>query len=151
MRSPVIAFSLLAAAVSPSLVSGAPASPKLDNALAQTENTASMTHVVRTVPGLNLGKLAGQDPTPPSAAHTDDPVHRTQAMKLAKAQSQQGNGPVKAAAMPAAVPKAKAKRSGDNNTAGGNAYSGAAQDSSGGDIENAADRGTLTNADGSSE
>lgn len=155
MRSPVIAFSLLAAAVSPSLVSGAPASPKLDNALAQTENAASMTHAIRADPLGSIGgvtnMLGGSAAKPPAAAHTDDPVHRTQAMKLAKAQPQQGSGPVKAAAIPAAAPKAKAKRSGDNNTAGGNAYSGAAQDSSGGDVVNDSQDGTITNADGSSE
>lgn len=155
MRSPVIAFSLLAAAVSPSLVSGAPASPKLDNALAQTENAASMTHAIRDVPGVGpvlTGLASGVTPHKAAAVQpTDDPVHRTQAMKLAKAQPQQGSGPVKAAAIPAAAPKAKAKRSGDNNTAGGNAYSGAAQDSSGGDVVNDAQEGTITNADGSSE
>lgn len=160
MRSPVIAFSLLAAAVSPSLVSGAPASPKLDNALSHTENAASMTHVIRNAPDLPLvgGAVSGATnamgvKTPKAAAvqPTDDPVHRTQAMRLAKAQPQQGSGPVKAAAVPAAAPKAKAKRSGDNNTAGGNAYSGAAQDSSGGDVVNDSQDGTITNADGSSE
>lgn len=155
MRSPVIAFSLLAAAVSPSLVSGAPASPKLDNALAQTENAASMTHAIRDVPGVGpvlTGLASGVTPHKAAAVQpTDDPVHRTQAMKLAKAQPQQGSGPVKAAAIPAAAPKAKAKRSGDNYTAGGNAYSGAAQDSSGGDVENDSQDGTITNADGSSE
>ena len=43
------------------------------------------------------------------------------------------------------------KRSYDYGTAGGNAYSGAASDSSGGDVQNESTDGTLTNDDGSSE
>ncbi|KAI9066681.1 hypothetical protein FKP32DRAFT_1601614 [Trametes sanguinea] len=158
MRSPVIAFSLIAAAVSPTLVSGAPTSPKLDNAIAHTTDAVS-THQIRdTVPAmpgaagaLPLGALiAGQAPTSnqPSRKDQDDPVHRTQAMKKAKEQAMQGGqGSVpKAPAVPAVAHKAK--RAGDAGTAGGNAYSGAASSSSGGAVVNEASDGTLTNDDG---
>ena len=159
MRSPVIAFSLLAAvAVSPTLVSGAPASsPKLDNALARTENLSS--YQVRSPPefvqevtkkvGDTKGNalLAGNSnaSTPPTT-NVEDPRTRTEAMKKAKAQTNQPS--VKAAAPPVAK---MAKRAGDQYTAGGNAYSGAASDSSGGDVQNESTDGTLTNDDGSSE
>ncbi|CDO70265.1 hypothetical protein BN946_scf184942.g65 [Trametes cinnabarina] len=162
MRSPVIAFSIIAAAVSPTLVSGAPASPKLDNAIAHTTDAVA-SHQIRDVPAgipaapvgassLPLGALlSGQTPPSgqPSRNNQDDPVHRTQAMKKAKAQAQSGqqNAIPKAPAVPAVAHKAK--RAGDQGTAGGNAYSGAASSSSGGDVVNEADRGTLTNADGS--
>ena len=158
MRSPVIAFSLLAAvAVSPTLVSGAPASsPKLDNALARTENLSS--YQVRNTD--SLGALPGQleavenktplskhsDAVPPPTTNVEDPRTRTEAMKKAKAQTNQPS--VKAAAPPVAK---MAKRAQDQYTAGGNAYSGAASDSSGGDVQNESTDGTLTNDDGSSE
>lgn len=57
MRSPIIAFSIVAAAtVSPTLVSGAPASPNLPNGLA-IPNTASASHMqphafARQIPSL---------------------------------------------------------------------------------------------------
>ncbi|RPD81719.1 hypothetical protein L226DRAFT_564390 [Lentinus tigrinus ALCF2SS1-7] len=152
MRSPVIAFSILAAAaVSPVLVSGAPTSPKLGNAMTQTDKlaTGKLAHQVRGTP--DIEKLVGSLPNPaepsatPTSTPTNDPVHRTQAMKNAKAQTNQPN--IKAAVPP---PAAKmSKRASDMYTAGGNAYSGAASDSSGGDIQNASDQGTLTNGDGS--
>ncbi|KAL7285725.1 hypothetical protein ACG7TL_000830 [Trametes sanguinea] len=159
MRSPVIAFSIIAAAVSPTLVSGAPASPKLDNAIAHTTDAVS-THQLRdTVPAmpapvggsgasgaLPLGALLGQAPTnaQPNRQNQDDPVHRTQAMKKAKEQAMQGQSSVpKAPAVPAVAHKAK--RAGDQGTAGGNAYSGAASSSSGGDVVNEAQNGVVTN------
>ncbi|OSD05950.1 hypothetical protein PYCCODRAFT_1474837 [Trametes coccinea BRFM310] len=160
MRSPVIAFSIIAAAVSPTLVSGAPASPKLDNAIAHTTDAVS-THQLRdTVPAmpapvggsgasgaLPLGALLGQAPTnaQPNRQNQDDPVHRTQAMKKAKEQAMQGgqSSVPKAPAVPAVAHKAK--RAGDAGTAGGNAYSGAASSSSGGAVVNEASDGTLTN------
>ncbi|KAI0359105.1 hypothetical protein OH77DRAFT_1136662 [Trametes cingulata] len=159
MRSPVIAFSIIAAAVSPTLVSGAPASPKLDNAIAHTENAA--THGIRSAPmsalgttdTSSLGAIPGlpSAPSPPSgnSAHDLDtsPVERTRAMKKAQNQAQ---NPVKAASMPPASAQ-KSRRASDQYTAGGNAYSGAASDSSGGDVQNDAEEGTLTNADGSSK
>ncbi|KAI0336096.1 hypothetical protein GY45DRAFT_578591 [Cubamyces sp. BRFM 1775] len=160
MRSPVIAFSLLAAAVSPTLVSGAPASPKLDNAIAHTEAAATQAHQIRAVPAgppSALGDVPISIPGFPSAsapatpsAPSGNPVDRTKAMKAAKQQANQQDAPVKAPAMPAVAAK-KGKRAGDNGTAGGNAYSGAASDSSGGDVVNEADRGEVTNADGSSQ
>lgn len=157
MRSPVIAFSLLAAvAVSPTLVSGAPASsPKLDNALARTENLSSYqvrspTEVLTTVTDkvgdvTNTGSKHSDAVSPP-ATNVEDPRTRTEAMKKAKAQTNQPS--VKAAAPPVAK---MAKRAQDQYTAGGNAYSGAASDSSGGDVQNESTDGTLTNDDGSSE
>ncbi|KAI0828362.1 hypothetical protein BC628DRAFT_116000 [Trametes gibbosa] len=152
MRSPVIAFSLLAAAVSPALVSGAPTSPQLENAIAHPENAAHVVHGIRSFSAITgeIEHAVGGSPAAAAAppAHSDDPVHRTQAMRLAKAQAESGQGPIKAAAMPAAATP-KVKRAGDQGTAGGNAYSGAASDSSGGDVENDASGGTLTNADGS--
>ena len=157
MRSPVIAFSLLAAvAVSPTLVSGAPASsPKLDNALARTENfnaeNLTSNHVRREVPDLVpvTGNLPIKPPTQDTSTngrHDEDPVARTAAMRKAKAQT---NQPSVKAATPAAAKMAK--RAQDQYTAGGNAYSGAASDSSGGDVQNESTDGTLTNDDGSSE
>ena len=159
MRSPVIAFSLLAAvAVSPTLVSGAPASsPKLDNALARTENLSSYQVRSTSDPVGSIGKgvenieektpwSKHSDAVPPPTTNVEDPRTRTEAMKKAKAQTNQPS--VKAAAPPVAK---MAKRAGDQYTAGGNAYSGAASDSSGGDVQNVASEGGDTNADGSSK
>ncbi|KAH9922002.1 uncharacterized protein BXZ73DRAFT_79799 [Epithele typhae] len=101
MRSPVIAFSLIAAAaVSPSLVSGAPTSPQLDQALRQTE-AAAKTHQIRglpepigTVADTVTGLAGGAAPAAPGApaaqpskaAHTDidEPLARTQAFRQNK-------------------------------------------------------------------
>ena len=121
MRSPVIAFSLLAAvAVSPTLVSGAPASsPKLDNALARTENLSSyqvrsppefvqeVTKKVEDTKGNAL--LAGNSnaSTPPTT-NVEDPRTRTEAMKKAKAQTNQPS--VKAATAAAPPGRAATRR-----------------------------------------
>ncbi|KAI0757269.1 hypothetical protein C8Q80DRAFT_1116468 [Daedaleopsis nitida] len=147
MRSPVIAFSILAAAaVSPTLVSGAPTSPKIDNALVHTTEAAANTHHIRTLPDLGNGvAIPGisppSAPKPPTNDQLQDPVHRTAAMKKANDQTAQPS-------MPGAAVK-KGKRASDMYTAGGNAYSGAASDSSGGEIENESTDGPLTNDDGS--
>ncbi|KAI0670167.1 hypothetical protein C8Q78DRAFT_1080061 [Trametes maxima] len=160
MRSPVIAFSIIAAAVSPTLVSGAPASsPQFDNALAQTEAVAHhirqfsgaaerrssstpvpVDTVAKVVSGLAAAGPAGPQSTATSKKiEQDDPVSRTQAMRQAKAE--QG------------APKTTlpSKRASDQYTAGGNSYSGAAADSSGGDLANESDRGAATNGDGSNQ
>lgn len=170
MRSPVIAFSILAAAVSPSLVSGAPASPQLDNALthnnaiphnnAITRTQDISAHQVRRAdagPADSVtGLLKGVAPAAPAPAPTpsNDPAHRTQAMRKAKAQLDQPSTDMKVPAPPAAAPPTvakKSKRAIDYGTAGGNAYSGAAMDSSGGDVYNDSDEGGITNDDGSSK
>lgn len=120
MRSLVIAFSLLAAAVGPSLVSGAPTfATELANALAPILKAACTPQVILAEVGGLTSTFQDRIDTPPSTAHTDDPVHRIQAMKLAEAQSQKVNDPAKAATMPSA-----------------------SQDSSGGDGQ-----GGITNAD----
>ncbi|KAI0762659.1 hypothetical protein C8Q74DRAFT_1371666 [Fomes fomentarius] len=155
MRSPVIAFSILAAAVSPTLISGAPTESKLDNTLMHTNDAATTRHHVRDGPDLKkvIGSVNvlsdsssdGSTASPP-AANQNDPVHRTQAMKKAKQQGPQSN--IKTAAPPDAAKKSK--RASDEYTAGGNAYSGAAGDSSGGGVDNeATEQGALTNGDGS--
>ncbi|KAI0651587.1 hypothetical protein C8Q79DRAFT_1004867 [Trametes meyenii] len=155
MRSPVIAFSIIAAAVSPTLVSGAPASSHFDKALAKTDN---LPHDIRpfsgsverrNVPGPvgdiikpfesdALGSVASKEATNGKTGNKDvDPVSRTQAMRQAKANEE--------------APKTSlpSKRASDQYTAGGNAYSGAAADSSGGSVQNEATDGGLTNDDGS--
>ncbi|RPD63221.1 hypothetical protein L227DRAFT_561885 [Lentinus tigrinus ALCF2SS1-6] len=151
MRSPVIAFSILAAAaVSPVLVSGAPTSPKLGNAMVQTDKlaTGNLAHQVRDVPLEDVAKnlpIPSSSTTSTASSNPSSPVERENAMKKAKAQMNQPD--VKAAVPP---PAAKmSKRASDMYTAGGNAYSGAASDSSGGDVQNASNQGTLTNGDGS--
>ncbi|KAI0724282.1 hypothetical protein C8T65DRAFT_626014 [Cerioporus squamosus] len=168
MRSPVIAFSILAAAaVSPSLVSGAPTSPQLDkalghhNALAQnnaiTRTQDISTHQVREGPAREITGLVGgittAGPSPHATPAPPSQHDRNENFKKAKAQLNQPSTPqMKVAAPPASAPPTAAKmskRAGDNNTAGGNAYSGAAQDSSGGDVENDSQDGDVTNADGS--
>ncbi|KAI0744730.1 hypothetical protein C8Q76DRAFT_700879 [Earliella scabrosa] len=143
MRSPVIAFSLFAAAaVSPILVSAAPPSHNLDKSLVHTTTEAADTrHQIRSPSVERIGNVAGKaangqlpdgsDFAPPNSSQDNEkqstPVDRTAAMRKAK----------------------QSKRASDQSTAGGNAYSGAASDSSGGDIQNDSTRGGLTNDDGS--
>ena len=101
MRSPVIAFSLLAAAaVSPALVAGAPASPKLENAIAQTEAAAN-THQIRAAPDLpgplsSLSKALGGAPPAPPASDVEvdngvEPSKRTEALRQAATSSKDGD------------------------------------------------------------
>ena len=155
MRSPVIAFSIIAAAaVSPVLVSAAPASPKLVNAIAQTEaiathhirQTGNIVDVEKTtqatdglVGGLTTGSSGSSQP---ASSVTDDPVHRTQSMRKAHDQALGSGKDVK-------VPTTKfSKRASDSGTAGGNAYSGASSNAIGGDVDNVATNGALTNTAG---
>lgn len=137
MRSPVIAFSIFAAAVSPSLVGAAPASPNLAGASAIT-GSGLADHLPAGLPGNIPGapglptRRAYSDPSdapvPPSAADIEGFQDRSQ--------RKHGHD----------------KRALDTQTAGGNSYSGGTSQTSGGSIGNSADAdNTLINDTGSSE
>ncbi|GBE78094.1 hypothetical protein SCP_0109760 [Sparassis crispa] len=129
MRSPVIAFSIFAAAaVSPTLVSGAPTSSN-----PTTELESAVQRVARQLPN-QLSALGLDSSTPQAAAvqpETPD-AHRAAEEKL--------HNPVPAsadAADPASVATgSRRKRASDQFTAGGNSYSGASSGTSGGTITN---------------
>lgn len=140
MRSPVIAFGLFAAAVSPALVSAAPA-PKQSgggfNAKGVQDVSSAAVHMVaRQIPA--LPSIPGTPDIPALHATTaaDDKHHDDKDSK-----------------------KSKNKRAYDFGTAGGNAYTGASGDASGGSVVNHANgdfgetigSGTLTNAAGTSK
>lgn len=163
MRSPVIAFSLIAAAaVSPTLVSGAPTSPQLENAIAQTEAAAN-THQIRAFPdtsagtqllqGLGLGKPT--DKVPPKAdvqdkvAETQEPAERTAALRKAHAEAAQKQPSNDASSHNPPFGSDMAghsKRATDDFTAGGNGFTGNSANTSGGNVINYADRGNLKNS-----
>ena len=141
MRSPVIAFSIFAAAtVGPTLVSGAPASP----ASPDLGNVANHLPVVGSVPG--TGAAAGNLPTS-NAANTHigsrslgDPNDQPTPPSTAGIQGLQSNSH--------GNQKHKGhKRAYDAGTAGGNAYTGGASNASGGTVvnENEDDTAVLTN------
>ena len=139
MRSPVIAFSIFAAAtVGPSLVSGAPAAPAPP--LPDTKGLTGHLPVVGgglgslpTGPNNHVGR-AFQDPTdaptPPSSS-TVEGFQATDGKKHKKTHHH--------------------SRANNDKTAGGNAFSGGTSDSSGGTIvnENEDDATTLTNTNAS--
>lgn len=128
MRSPVIAFGIFAAAVSPTIVSAAP-TPKQSNSFSTSgiENVgSSAVHMIaRQLPG--LPSIPGT-PDIPALHTTSDDKH--QAGKDQK--------------------KSKSKRAYDWGTAGGNAYSGATGNAGGGSIVNDAhgDFGSTVMGDG---
>ena len=136
MRSPVIAFSIFAAAtVGPSLVSGAPAAPSLPN-------TAGITKLVPVAGGAVGGGLptgpnnhvgrAFQDPTDSQIPPSTSGVEGFQATSDNKKHKKLHH---------------HSSRATNDKTAGGNAYSGGTSDSSGGTIvnENEDDATTLDN------
>lgn len=159
MRSPVIAFSILAAAaVSPSLVAGAPTSPNPDAAHSprQLSNAVNMNHldasglpipVQPPVPvpqdaskaigaPAPLGGLLGGSSTGSQDTKKPDPAAHRQA-------EQQLHNP-SSSSIDAYT--SHAKRASDMNSAGGNSYTGATSDTSGGSVVSVA-HGGATAAD----
>ena len=155
MRSPVIAFSLIAAAaVSPSLVSGAPTSPQLENALSQTEAVAN-PHQIRSLPEpVNTVFKAVSGGAPKTAAvepeikddfdEDAEPSKRTAALRQANAPP--GTQPQTNSAQPPMPPMQK--RADNSDTAGGNSFTGGAGNTSGGGVSNYADDGSIQNKPG---
>ena len=159
MRSPVIAFSILAAAaVSPSLVAGAPTSPNPDAAHSprQLSNAVNMNHLDASglpipvqppvpvpqdaskaigAPG-PLGSLLGGSSTDSQDKKQPDPAAHRQA-------EQQLHNP-SSSSIDAYT--SHAKRASDMNSAGGNSYTGATSDTSGGSVVSVA-HGGATAAD----
>ena len=114
MRSPVIAFGLFAAAaVSPTLVSAAPAG---------TPSPAALS----TVPVVG-GAVSGGKSLPVHAP-VHAPIRRNEVDEVVGSPSLDGKEHKKH--------KKHTKRAFDNGTAGGNAYSGGSSDSSGGNVVN---------------
>ena len=117
MRSPVIAFGIFAATVSPTLIAAAPVSP---------------------VPGANSVTSLPHSATGPLPAGIGGTVNSATPYDT-----------LSGGAAPAAA--AGAKRADDGLTAGGNAHTGNAGPSDGGDIVNAADNDETETNDDSSE
>lgn len=115
MRSPVLAFSVLAATVGPSLISAAPAgTPGVDMV------NGAASHFVRAVPAApaipaapGLPVSVPTLPVPGAPTSTEPGAHQPNKPK---------GGP--------------AKRATDAGTAGGNAYTGGTTDASGGNVSN---------------
>lgn len=132
MRSPVIAFGLFAAAaVSPTLVSAAPASPsqmaEIAKVAAANAQTIRPTHVSRSLGGVE------QTIPHPSDLNVESPSANHQHAATKKKHEHKSSKP---------------KRALDGNTAGGNAYSGGTSDATGGSIVNESNSGdgdTITN------
>ncbi|KAI0803088.1 hypothetical protein BC629DRAFT_95384 [Irpex lacteus] len=129
MRSPVIAFGIFAAAaVSPTLVSAAPASPRINE-------VSSVPHVAAAdVSGLHPphSRRDPQLPSLPLDESGSHAAHNTQHSSSKKHKSKTHHP----------------KRALDGNTAGGNAYSGGTSDATGGTIVNEGEDGdgdTITN------
>ena len=145
MRSPVIAFGLFAAAVSPTIVSAAPAPKQPSGGFnakgIQEVGSSTVSMIARQLPGLPTVPGTPDIPALHSASDdkkepADDRAHSSHK-------------------------KSKGKRAYDWGTAGGNAYTGATGSASGGSVINHADgnpatpaammgTGTLTNAAGTS-
>lgn len=147
MRSPVIAFSILAAAaVSPSLVAGAPTSPNPDAAPPrQLSNAIGMNHLdtsglpvqppvtppsVPVTPPSALNALFGGASSVPSPPKPDPTAHRQAEQQLHKP-----------ATSPMEQYTSNRKRAQDMNSAGGNSYTGATTDTSGGSVVSVAHGG----------
>ncbi|KAH9937433.1 uncharacterized protein B0H18DRAFT_950292 [Fomitopsis serialis] len=152
MRSPVIAFSILAAAVSPSLVAGAPTSPNPNSAAAHSPRqfSGAMNHLgatdglplqppagvpavpatpgqaskALTAPSLLSGIFGGGQDTGSNSNNKPDPTTHRQA-------EQQQHNP-SSSSLDAYT--SHARRASDQNTAGGNGYTGATSDTSGGSV-----------------
>ncbi|KAI0932572.1 hypothetical protein AcW2_001161 [Taiwanofungus camphoratus] len=128
MRSPVIAFSIIAAAaVSPTLVTGAPTSPNPDS---------TVRHVARQVPAnlpgpvggvagavTGLGIISNHQPSTNTNNVNSPEAHRAYEQKLHNPSSD-------------GTDSRRRKRAMDSWTAGGSAYSGATSDTSGGSVVN---------------
>ena len=120
MRSPVIAFGIFAAAaVSPTLVSAAPTSPRINEVsnvphVAAADASALHQPHMRREPDLLPIDEPGSHPAH-STQHSSNKKHKTKAHHP--------------------------KRALDGNTAGGNAYSGGTSDSTGGSIVNEGEDG----------
>ncbi|TCD67525.1 hypothetical protein EIP91_012279 [Steccherinum ochraceum] len=126
MRSPIIAFSIVAAAaVSPTLVSGAPTSPNLPTG---------------NLPGNGVGHGL---PSPPVGAPGGLPAAAALRRDL---ETRSGEHLKKTHRH-----KHYARQNSDGRTAGGNAYSGSSSNVDGGDVFNVADtpNGVITNNPGS--
>jgi len=131
MRSPVIAFGLFAAAaVSPSLVSGAPTSPILGN-----DVETAMKQVPRQLSELSSLPMLSSTPQAAAVSAPQTPeAHRAAEAKI------HNPAPSNDASMsPDTIPSRK--RASDEYTAGGNSYSGASSGTTGGTIVNNANNG----------
>ena len=123
MRSPVIAFSLFAAAVvSPALVSGAPVSP--------IESTNNVSHpVARDAEHLPVTAVPVRRAQSSSSRHRKSDKSHEHKKTHGSSKSNSNNS----------ISNAIVKRALDGDTAGGNAYSGGTSDSNGGTVVNEAD------------
>lgn len=140
MRSPVIAFSIFAAAVSPSLVSAVPTpkSPSLNNKSLDNVGASATRMIPRQVPGVPVSVPAVPGvPIGPGAAPANSNGNGTSNNKK--------NG-------------RHDKRAWDWGTAGGNAYTGSTGNTGGGSIvndangsENTEGGGIIMNGAGTSE
>ena len=131
MRSPVIAFGLFAAAaVSPTLVSAAPAPPKINEVQSTSKVAAANAQILHTTPiSRSIPEVGGLVPNPNGV----QPSHTSQHASSKKKHEHKSSKP---------------KRALDGNTAGGNAYSGGTNDATGGSIvneSNSGDTDTITN------
>lgn len=128
MRSPVIAFSIFAAAtVGPSVVSGAPAPNKPAAGIPATGSPFGALLPVPNVP-LSAARRAFQDPTDAPTRPSPDGLEGYQAKDKSHEKSKHH------------------RRALDSQTGGGNAYTGNTSDTSGGTIVNEGDNDeTLTN------
>lgn len=122
MRSPVIAFGILAATVSPTLIAAAPTSPNVPGvaAVSSTASGASPNTVphVPAAPGV---------PSAPGIPNGSSPLGFFSSMASHR------------------------KRADDSNTAGGNARTGNTNSANGGSVVNNADPGTDLTSDDSSK
>ena len=155
MRSPVIAFSILAAAaVSPSLVAGAPTSPNPDAAHSPRQlSNAVMNHL--DAPGLPIQPPVQPPVSVPQGASKalDAPGPLSGVLGGSSSDSQDKKKPDPAAHRQAEQqlhdPSSSSidaytshtKRASDMNSAGGNSYTGAASDTSGGSVVSVAHGG----------
>lgn len=128
MRSPVIAFSIIAATVSPTLIAAAPASP-IPGFPSPVDSVAHQS-IPRQLPPQAAAPVSLISGATGNTAESSGP--RQQAKSRSKTQKTDRKN----------TPRPVERRAYDSDTAGGNAHSGGSANASGGNVANVAEDDT---------